>query len=132
MATQASNRKIPAPAVDPTNKPFFDAAREGTLLIGLCRDTGKHFFYPRGVSPFTLSTNVELVPSKGEGTIYSYSVTRAKEPYAIAYVELAEGPRIVTNIVDCDLDALRIGQKVRLVWKPTEEGAPPVAMFTPA
>ncbi|MBR0663642.1 Zn-ribbon domain-containing OB-fold protein [Roseomonas hellenica] len=128
----AANRAIPAPAVDPTNKPFWDAAREGRFLIGLCKDTGKHFFYPRGVSPFTLSNNVALVEAKGTGTIYTYTVARTKEPHAVAYVELDEGPRIFTNIVDCDLDALKIGQKVKLVWKPTTEGAPPVYMFTPA
>jgi uncharacterized OB-fold protein len=132
MATMAADRAILAPAVDPTNKPFWDAAREGRFLIGLCKDTGKHFFYPRGVSPFTLSNNVELVEAKGTGTIYTYTVARTKEPHAVAYVELDEGPRIFTNIVDCDLDALKIGQKVKLVWKTTTEGAPPVYMFTPA
>ena len=53
------------------------------------------------------------------------------EPHAPAYVELDEGPRMFTNIVDCDLDTLKIGQKVKLVFKPTEEGGAPVPMFTP-
>ena len=135
MATMASNRALPAIAVDPTNKPYFDAAREGRLLIGLCKDTGRHFWYPRGCSPFTLSNNVELVEAKGTGTIYSYSVMRPKDPkqsYAVAYVELDEGVRVFTNIVDCDLDSLKIGQKVRVVFKPTQGGSPPATMFTPA
>lgn len=130
MATQAANRAIPAPKEDPTTKPFWDAARQGRFLIGRCRDTGRHFWYPRGCSPFTLSNNVELVEAKGTGTIYSFTVMRSKEPHAPAYVELDEGPRIFTNIVDCDLDALRIGQRVRLVLKPTEDGGAPVPMFT--
>ena len=50
-------------------------------------------------------------------------------PYAIAYVTLAEGPTMMSNIVDCDLDAIRIGQRVRLVFKPAENGQP-VPMFT--
>lgn len=132
MATMASDRKIPAIPEDPTNKPYFDAARQGKLLIGLCKDTGKHFFYPRGCSPFTLSNNVELVEAKGTGTIYSYTVMRVKEPYCVAYVELDEGPRVFTNIVDCDMDALKIGQKVKVVFKPTAEDGPPATMFTPA
>jgi hypothetical protein len=131
MTTMAANRAIPAPTIDPTNKPFWDAAREGRFLIGLCKDTNRHFFYPRGVSPFTLSTNVALVEAKGTGTIYTFTVARTKEPHAVAYVELDEGPRIFTNITDCDLDALKIGQQVKLVWKPTADGAPPVYMFTP-
>lgn len=132
MATQAANRAIPAPKEDPTTKPFWDAARAGKFLIGLCKDTGKHFWYPRGCSPFTLSNNIEMVEAKGTGTIYSFTVMRSKEPHAPAYVELDEGPRIFTNIVDCDLDALKIGQKVKLVFKATEEGGAPVPMFTPA
>ncbi len=55
---------------------------------------------------------------------------RAPVPYAMAYVTLAEGPRMVTNIVDCDLTSLKIGQKVKLVWKPTD-GAP-LPFFTAA
>ena len=66
-----------------------------------------------------------------QGTIYSYSVMRrAPVPYAMAYVTLAEGPRMVTNIVDCDLDTVKIGMKVKVVFKPTD-GGPPVPMFTP-
>ena len=129
--TPASDRKLMAIQVDPTNKPYFDAASEGRLLIGLCKDTGRHFFYPRGCSPFTLSPNVELVEAKGTGTIYSFTVMRTKEPFSVAYVELDEGPRVFTNIVDCDLDALRIGQKVKVVFKPTQEGSPPATLFTP-
>jgi uncharacterized OB-fold protein len=131
MATQAANRAIPAPKEDPTTKPFWDAARAGTFLIGKCKDTGKHFWYPRGCSPFTLSNNVEFVAAKGTGTIYSFTVMRSKEPHAPAYVELDEGPRMFTNIVDCDLDGLKIGQKVKLVFKATEDGGAPVPMFTP-
>jgi uncharacterized protein len=56
---------------------------------------------------------------------------RAKEPYAIVYVTLAEGPTMMTNLVDCDFDAVRIGLPVEVVFKPTENGQP-VPMFKPA
>ena len=131
MATMAADRKIPEIKTDPTNKPYFDAARAGKMLIGKCKDTGKVFWYPRGCSPFTLSNNVEMIEAKGTGTIYTYTVMRTKEPYAVAYVELDEGVRVFTNIVDCDLDALTIGQKVKVVFKPTEGDGPPATMFTP-
>jgi uncharacterized OB-fold protein len=130
MATQWTDHPIPAPQVDPTNAAVWEAARQGRLLIGLCRGTGRHFWYPRGVSPFTLSTNVELVEAKGTGSVYSFTVLRTKQPYCLAYVELEEGPRMLTNIVDCDLDTVRIGQRVKLVFKPTEGEGPPVPMFT--
>jgi uncharacterized OB-fold protein len=54
----------------------------------------------------------------------------APVPYAIAYVTLAEGPTMMTNIVDCDLNAIKIGQKVKVVFKPSE-GGPPVPCFAP-
>lgn len=127
-----AERVISAPVPDPTTKPYWEAAREGRFLIGRCRDTGRHFFPPRGVSPFTLSSNVELVEASGRGAIYSFSVMRVAQPYAPAMVELEEGPRVFTNIVDCDFAAIRIGMKVRLVWKATEGEGAPVAMFTPS
>jgi uncharacterized OB-fold protein len=54
---------------------------------------------------------------------------RVPVPYAIGYVTLEEGVTMMTNIVDCDLDAIRIGQRVKVVFKPTD-GGPPVPMFT--
>jgi uncharacterized OB-fold protein len=127
-----AERTIAAPIPDPTTKPFWEAAREGRLMLGRCRDTGRHFFPPRGVSPFTLSTEVEMVPASGRGTVYSFTVMRVAPPYAPAMVELEEGPRIFTNIVDGDFAEIRIGMAVRLVWKPTEGDGPPVPMFAPA
>ncbi|NKC30027.1 Zn-ribbon domain-containing OB-fold protein [Falsiroseomonas selenitidurans] len=131
-----TERSIAAPVVDPSTRPVWEAAAAGRLLLGLCRDTGRHFHYPRPVSPFTLSGNVDLVPASGLGTIYSFTVMRVAQPYACAYVELAEGPRIFTNIVDCAFEEIRIGMKVRVVFRPSQaaDGTPgaPVPMFAPA
>ena len=73
---------------------------------------------------------MDWVEAKGTGTIYSYSVTRRAGPipYCIAYVTLDEGITVLTNIVDCDLDTVRIGQKVKLTFKPTANGTQ-VPMF---
>ena len=76
--------------------------------------------------------HVDYVAAEGTGTISSVTVARGKQPHALALVELAEGPRILTNIVDCNLDALRIGQAVRLTWQPGQDGTVPRAMFAPA
>ena len=96
------------------------------------RACGKAHWYPRAICPFCASDKIEWRAASGKGTIYTYSVMRrAKEPYAIAYVTLAEGPTMMTNIVDCDFDALRVGQPVSVVFKDTENG-PPVPMFKPA
>ncbi|WP_376100075.1 Zn-ribbon domain-containing OB-fold protein [Roseomonas sp. CCTCC AB2023176] len=120
-----------APTPDPDNRAFFEAANARVLLLGLCQDTGRPFFYPRGVSPFTLTTNVTTVPASGRGTIHSVTVMRGPSPTAVAYVELAEGPRVFTNIVDCDPNALRIGDAVRLVFAEAE-GGQKMPCFTPA
>jgi len=127
-----SERTIPAPEPNPETKPFWDAAAEGKLLIKRCRACGEAHYYPRALCPHCFSAETAWQEAKGEGTIYSYSVVRrgAPVPYAIAYVTLAEGVTMMTNIVDCDLDRIRIGQRVRVVFKPSA-GGPPVPMFTP-
>jgi uncharacterized OB-fold protein len=126
-----SQRTVAAPPVNPETTPFWDAAAAGKLLIKKCATCGEFHYYPRTLCPFCFSDKTEWYTASGRGTIYSYSVTRrAPVPYAIAYVTLEEGVTMMTNIVDCDLDAIRIGQKVRLVCKPSE-GGPPVPMFTP-
>ena len=128
----SERRTIPAPSINPESQRFWDACEAGKLLIGRDNTTGEHFYYPRSFSPFTGSDDVDWVEASGEGTIYSYSIMRRADPiYAIAYVTLAEGPTIMTNIVDCDLESTRIGQAVRLVFKQSD-GGPPVPCFTRA
>ena len=124
-------RKLPAPAVSPETQAYWDAAGKGKLLVRKCTSCGQAHHYPRTICPFCFSDKTEWVEASGKGTIYSYSVMRrAPVPYAIGYVTLAEGPRMLTNIVDCDFDALRIGDRVKVVMKPSENGTM-VPMFTP-
>ena len=127
----APERKIPAPEANPETKPFWDAAAEGRLLIKKCVTCGQVHFYPRAICPFCGSDKTEWVTASGRGTVYSYSVMRRVPiPYALAYVTLEEGVTMMTNIVDGDLDAIRIGQRVTVAFKPSE-GGPPVPMFRP-
>jgi uncharacterized OB-fold protein len=128
----ATQRKIPAPPANPETKAFWEAASQGKLLIKRCTSCGQSHYYPRALCPFCGSDATEWQPVSGAGTIYSYSVMRRAEvPYAIAYVTLDEGVTMMTNLVDCDFDALKIGQRVRVVFTPTD-GGPPVPTFTPA
>jgi uncharacterized OB-fold protein len=109
------------------NQAFFDAAREGKLLLKRCTACKELHYYPRAICPFCASDRTEWVPAKGRGTIYSYSVMRrAEKPYAIAYVTLDEGVTMLTNLVDCDFERLAIGAAVRVVFKDA------IPMFTPA
>ena len=129
---QSQDRKIQAPQPNAETAAFWKATEERKLMVGKCNACGKVHYYPRAICPFCFSDRTELQQASGKGTIYAYSVMRrAPVPYAVAYVTLNEGPTMMTNIVDCDLDNIRIGQAVRLVFKPSE-GGPPVPMFTPA
>jgi uncharacterized OB-fold protein len=132
MATQYQERKYRDPAINPGDERYFEAAAEGKLLIKKCNNCGKNHHYPRALCPFCFSEKVEWVEAKGTGEIYTYSVTRrgSPTPYCIAYVTLDEGPRLMTNIVDCDLDAVKCGQKVKVSFKKTENGSS-VPVFVP-
>lgn len=132
MATPYLDRKIPAPKCNDGDEFYFDAATQGKLLVKYCTDCCEYHHYPRALCPFCFSDKTEWKQAKGTGTIYSYSVTRTSgpTPYAIAYVKLDEGPTMLTNIVDCDLDTIRCGQRVHVTFKPSENG-PDIPVFKP-
>jgi len=131
MATPYQDRKLPAPVIYTENQPFWDAAGRGELLIPHCAACGP-YWYPRPYCPHCGGDQTELKRSAGRGVVYSLSITRRAGPiaYAIAYVTLDEGVTIMTNLADCDLDSVRIGDRVEVVFKPTD-GGPPVPMFRP-
>ena len=117
---------------NPETKRVFDGAADGTLIVPKCNACGRSHWYPRAICPHCFSQDLAWNAASGKGTIYSLSVMkRAEVPYAIAYVTLEEGPTMMTNIVDCDLDSVKIGQKVQVKFVPSENG-PPMPMFTPA
>ena len=115
----------------PGTEPYWEAAKAGKLMLKWCKDCSKPHYYPRGICPHCFSTNLEWKESKGTGSIYTFSVMRHGDPYAISYVTLDEGVSMLTNIVDTDLGKLKIGQKVKVVFKPTEGGGK-LPCFTPA
>jgi uncharacterized OB-fold protein len=127
-------RKIPFAGdinSNPETKRVFEAASAGKLLVPHCNACGRSHWYPRGICPHCFSQNLAWNEASGKGTIYSFSIMRRAEvPYVMAYVTLEEGPTMMTNIVDCDLDGIKIGQRVTLKFVPSENG-PPVPMFTP-
>jgi uncharacterized OB-fold protein len=127
-----SETRYAPPPPNPENQKFWDAAAQGRYLVKHCTECGEFHYYPRVLCPFCFSDKTEWKEASGKATIYSYSVMRRVDvPYAVAYVTLEEGPTLMTNIVDCDLDRLKIGQAVRVVFKATD-GGPPLPMFTPA
>lgn len=132
MTTPYQERTITDPAMNVGDEPYFAAAAEGRLLVKKCADCGEIHHYPRSACPFCLSDKVAWQDAKGTGKIYSYSITRRAGPipYCIAYVTLDEGVTMMTNIVDCDLDKVSIGQAVKVTFKKSTGGVS-VPMFTP-
>lgn len=123
--------KMSASLSNPETQTFWDAAAEGRFIVRKCTDCGRVHWYPRPICPFCFSGKTEWIPASGKGSIYSYSVMRrVPEPYAIAYVTLDEGAKMLTNIVDCDLNRLKVGQRVKLAWR-SSGGDLPAPMFTP-
>ena len=121
--------KVKAPKVNHETKAFWEATAEGKLMVGKCNGCGEHYYYPRALCPFCFSDKTELAQTTGKGKIYSFSVTsHPKAPYTIAYITLAEGPTILSNIVESDFDKLAIGQDVEVVFYDTGEGSA-VPMF---
>jgi uncharacterized protein len=128
-------RKVPfigSIDTNPETRPFWDGCAAGKLLVPRCTTCGKTHWYPRGLCPYCFSDRLEWITASGRGKIYSFSVMeRTEVPYAMAYVTLAEGTTMMTNIVDCDFSTLAIGQDVTLRFVPSD-GGPPIPMFTPA
>ncbi len=105
-------------------QPFWDAAARGELLLKRCRETGRYFHYPREHSPFT-GGPTEWVPASGRGVIYACSVSyRAKPNYCIAYIQLDEGPIILSNVEHHDLGSISIGRRVHAIFHPGADGRP--------
>ena len=125
-------KKYSAPVTNPETAAFWEAAKAGKFMIKRCTACGEPHYFPRSICPFCFSDKTVWEEASGEGTIYTYSLMRKSPtgPYAIGYVTLKEGPSLQTNFVDCDLEKLKIGQKVKVVFKPTD-GAP-LPFFTPA
>ena len=129
-ATKQMERRVFPPPVTPETQKFWDAATAGKLLYGFCKACKEPHYFPRPHCPFCFSESVEWKEASGRATIYTYSIMHRSPtgPYAIAFVTLEEGPSLLTNIVDSDLGAIRIGNAVKLIFKPSE-GGPPVPFF---
>lgn len=131
---------LPAFPPDPSleDAPFWEAAAQGRLVLPRCRSCGTVIWYPRAFCPQChTSSGVEWIAASGRGTVYSFTVSHRgmgpyaqHAPYVVAYVELEEGPRVLTNIVGADLEALRIGDPVEVVFQPA--GDAKVPRFRPA
>ncbi|MBT2208024.1 MULTISPECIES: Zn-ribbon domain-containing OB-fold protein [Actinomadura] len=118
------------PVVNPDTEEFWKATAEGRFIGRRCDDCGSAMWYPRPICPFCHSSNTRWEDFTGRGTVYSFSVVhraggewKGVTPYVLAYVELEEGPRMMTNIVDCDVESVAIGDEVEVVFEDTGHGS---------
>ena len=126
---------------EPISEPFWEAAKRGELAYQRCDSCEEVVFYPRPHCPRCGSLELSWHTSGGEGTVYTFSVVRQNRnpafvdlgAYALAYVDLDEGFRMLTNVVGVDDPTadVRIGQRVRVEFEPQESGEYPIPVFRP-
>jgi uncharacterized OB-fold protein len=127
----------PSPTLE--TERFWRAAADGTFVLPRCDACDAVVWYPRRFCPSChRADRLSWFEATGRGTVYSFTVVRQAPgpwkqavPYVIAYVELEEGPRILTNIVGCDADDVVVGLHVEVVFDRSPEGAG-VYRFTPS
>ena len=113
------------PFVYPEEIPFWEAARKREIKLQRCSACSKAW-YPIGPAcPYCFSTKWEWALMSGRGTLHNYVVYHkawtkwfeSRVPYAVVQVELEEGPRLTTNLLECDLKDIRIGMPVEAVYE---------------
>ena len=122
--TTEYNKPLPVPINPQLTAPFWEGARRGELVLPRCRTCSTVFFYPRELCPECLSSDLDWVTASGRGRVYSYTIVhqpahpsfRADSPYLYAIVQLDEGVRMVSNVVDCPHDELAINMPVAAVF----------------
>jgi uncharacterized OB-fold protein len=117
------SRPIPMPDVYVPSKPFWDGARAGKLMLQFCKDTNRFQHYPRPVSIYTGSRNLEWREVSGKGQIYACTIVRVpgpglegRLPLSVATVKLDEGVRLMANVIGSDPEDVKIGCRVALAW----------------
>lgn len=114
------------PTIDEDTRPFWEAAREGRFLVRRCDDCGAVHHYPRPFCPECWSGSVSWIEASGQAELYTWSTVymndlppfRDRVPYVAAVVTLAEGPKVMTNLIDCDGADLSIGMALEVAFQP--------------
>lgn len=129
----------PVPDVTPETAPFWAGCADGELKLMRCRDCELVYFYPRARCPDCFSAETAWIEAAGTGTVYSYATMERMDdwpaselPLVLAYVDLAEGPRVMTNLVECDPEDVTVGMPVAVQFVPTESEDIAIPVFVPA
>lgn len=115
--------RLPEPSVDEVTAPYWEAAADGRLVLPRCLACGRTHHHPRGLCPHCWSTDLEWVEAAGNGEVVTFSVVHQPPspaftvPYVLAVIELAEGPRMMANVVDVAPEAVTIGMPVEVTFE---------------
>lgn len=127
----------PVPNVNPETAPYWEAASEGRLLIQECQECGFVYAYPRAHCTECFSENVAWIEAAGTGEVYTYTVMHQMSgwpedtlPLVVAYIELDEGPRIMSNVVETDPGDVDVGTRVEVTFMDTDEDDAGIPVFT--
>jgi len=119
----------PTPPPSPEAQPYWDGLAAGRLVLPKCDACGHLVWYPRSWCPVCQGDTVSWIELSGRGVVYACTIVRkapgdwgAAAPYVVAYVELAEGPRVLTNVETDDPDAVVIGTPVVVRFVPVPGG----------
>ncbi len=135
-----SNRAKSLPQPTPETAPYWEGCKQHELRIQFCTECQKHFFYPRAFCPTCLSDALEWRKVSGKGKLLTYVISARpapgfenETPYAIAVVELDEGPHMMTNIVNTEItpENLPAGLPVEVVFTDVDENIS-IPKFQPA
>ncbi len=102
------------PQPSPETQRYWDGCKRHELWLPYCKQCDQHFFYPRAFCPRCFSWEIEWRQASGRGTVYTFAIQyRAyapgfEPPYVTAIIQLDEGPRLLTNLVDIEPDAEKI------------------------
>jgi uncharacterized protein len=115
-------RTLPKPS--PETRHYWEGCKAGELRLQRCRSCSEAYFPPRPFCPHCASRDVEVFKASGKATLYSYVINHrpradiGNEPHSIAVVELAEGPRMMTNIINCPQTpgALQLDMPLQVVF----------------
>ena len=128
----------PMPEVTPVNQLFWDGTAIGELRVRTCKACGTRFRFVSEWCPNCWSTDLGWHVASGQGKVAAMTVIHtppyesmaARVPYVLALVELAEGPTMMSNIVDCEPDAVAIGMPVQVTFE--ARGELQLPQFKPA
>jgi hypothetical protein len=115
--------------VDGDSAPFWDAAKEGRLVLQRCTKCDGLQHYPRSLCVSCHSDRLEFVEASGRGIVHSYTVVhrspdpeRFVAPYVVALIRLEEGPMLMSNVVDIEPDSVRCELPVEVGWRDLDDG----------